>query len=122
MNDTRSDKELLEGVRDALDRHAASLDEETLLRLRGVRFEALERQERRRAFFAFPRLVTAGGVATAVVVAVAISVWSTATRPKFPVSHPEELEVVAIRDHLDLYQDLEFYRWLSADEMKGQGR
>jgi hypothetical protein len=122
MNNESSDKEFLEGVREALDRNTDSLDEDTLLRLRRIRLDALESAGLKRRFFPFPRLVTAGGVATVAIVAVAVSIWSTSVRQKLPVSHPEELEVLVTKDHLDLYQDLDFYRWLSAEETKGKGR
>jgi hypothetical protein len=122
MNNNSSDKEFLDGVRDALDRNTASLDEDTLLQLRRIRLDALETAGQRRKFFAFPRLVTAGGLATAVIVAVAVSFWSTPPRQTLPVSHPEDVEVLVIKDHLDLYQDLDFYRWLSQAETKGKGR
>jgi hypothetical protein len=122
MKNYSSDKEFLEGVRDALDRNAVSLDEDTLLRLRQIRLDAVESAGRGRRFFAFPSLVTAGGLATAAVVAVAVAIWSEPARQPLPVSHPEDVQVLVAKDHLDLYQDLDFYRWLSQNEMKGNGR
>jgi hypothetical protein len=122
MNNHSADKEFLEKVHDALNGNTASLDEDTLLRLRRIRLDALESAGTRSKFFDFPRLVTAGGLATAVIVAVAVSIWSTPAQQKLPVSHAEDVEVLVVKDHLDLYQDLDFYRWLTQNETKGQSR
>jgi hypothetical protein len=122
MRNDLPDKKFLDGIRETLDRKADALDEETLLRLRRVRLDALETAGKRRTLFAFPRWLTAGGLATAAVVAVAVSVWTFTARQQSPASLPEEVEVLVIKDHLDLYEDLEFYRWLSADESKGKAR
>jgi hypothetical protein len=122
MKNELSDKKFLDGIRESLDRDADALDEETLLRLRRIRLDALETPGTRRTLFAFPRWLTAGGLTTAAVVAVAVSVWTISVRQRQPVSLPEEVEVLVIKDHLDLYEDLDFYRWLTADESKGKTR
>jgi len=122
MRNELPDKKFLDGIRETLDRNADDLDEETLLRLRKVRLETLETAGRRRTLFALPRWLTASGLATAAVVAVAVSVWTFSARQQLPASIPEDVEVLVIKDHLDLYEDLEFYRWLTADEAKGNAR
>ena len=122
MRNELPDKKFLDGIRETLDRNTEALDEETLLRLRRIRLEAQETAGRRRTLFAVPRWLTAGGLATAAVVAVAVSVWTFSARQQLPASLPEDVEVLAIKDHLDLYEDLEFYRWLTVDEAKGKAR
>jgi hypothetical protein len=122
MRNELPDKKFLDGIRETLDRNADLLDEETLLRLRSIRLDSLETTRRRPTLFVFPRWLTAGGVATAATVVVAVSVWSFSARQRVPASLPEDVEVLAIKDHLDLYADLDFYRWLSADEAKGKTR
>ena len=122
MSSGLPDKEFLGKIRETLDRHAEDLDEKTLLGLGRVRLNALESSGQRQRLFGFPRLITAGGFATAAVVAVAVSFWSFSARQRLPVSLPEEVEVLEVKDHFDLYEDLDFYRWLNASESKGKER
>lgn len=122
MSSGLPDKEFLGAIRETLDRHAEDLDDQTLLSLGRVRLNALESSGQRQRLSGFPRLITAGGFATAAVVAVAVSFWSFSARQRLPVSLPEEVEVLEVKDHFDLYEDLDFYRWLNASESKGKER
>ncbi len=107
------DRELLDKVRTALDVSAGNLDDMTLRRLRHARLDALEAAGAGRRPFFLPRWVTAGGVATVAVLGVAVSVWLSASRPVLPDKQVEDLEIITAKEHLDLYADLEFYRWLA---------
>ena len=70
-----------------------------------------------RPWLAFPRWVTAGGLATAAVVTLTVSLWvGTPRQSAAPVD--EELDRIAAQQQLDLYEDLEFFRWLA--ENKGR--
>lgn len=111
-----ADRRFVEEIRTSLDESVSRIDSETLFKLRRARVRAMEQGERgKRTFFAFPRWVTAGGFATAAVVAVAASCWFLASPGEAPLHHPVDVEILTAQDHLDLYGDLEFYRWLAAD-------
>jgi hypothetical protein len=122
MSNGLPDKEFLDNIRETLDRNADDLDEKTLLGLRRIRLDALEVAGQRQRLFAFPRLITAGGIATVAVLAVTVSIWSFSARQRLPVNLPEDVEVLVVKDHFDLYEDLDFYRWLDVAESKGNGR
>lgn len=107
------DRELLEKVRATLDASIEDIDEATLHRLRRNRLDALEAAGANRQPFFLPRWVTAGGVATVAVLGVAVSVWLSASRPVLPEKQVEDLEIITAKEQLDLYADLEFYRWLA---------
>ena len=122
MSSELPDKEILDKIRETLDRNTDDLDEKTVLSLKRIRLDALESAGQRQRLFAFPRLIKAGGFATLAVVAVAVSIWSFSARQRLPVSLPEDVEVLVVKDHFDLYEDLDFYRWLNVAESKGNGR
>lgn len=113
MNTEERDRELLDRVRATLDGSTENLDAATLRRLRQSRFEALEAAGAGRRSFFRPRWVTAGGVATVAVLGVAASLWLSASRPVLPEKQVEDLEIITAKEQLDLYADLEFYRWLA---------
>ena len=57
--------------------------------------------------------MTAGGLATAMVLVVAVSVWFGNTRERLPVRQAEDVEILTAQENLDISRDLEFYRWLA---------
>jgi hypothetical protein len=115
MNADEREELFLEKVRKELDAGAEELDGETLVRLRQARCKAVEGAGRRgwwRA--AVPRWVTAGGLAAAAVLVVAVSIWFSASNERFPVRQAEDVEMLTAQENLDISRDLEFYRWLAA--------
>lgn len=106
MNDDQ-DKTFLRRVRAELDHSAASLDELTVARLRAARLQALEAKPRHGRWFvlggALSAAVAAGVVAFLVLTPVAVP----------PPTGLDQLELVSEAD-VELYQELEFYRWLAA--------
>ena len=119
-----SEEEFLAEVRKTLDRSTESLDQDTVRRLRQARFEALERPGTgRSSWFGLHRWITAGGLATVTVLALGVSLWVVNPREKLPARHVDEVEMLTAQEHLDLYQDLEFYRWLAdSSGTEGDGR
>jgi hypothetical protein len=103
------DKEarFIAAVKTELDRGTQQLDELTIARLRAARRQAVAAHPRRRVWLA------AGGLATAALTAtlVALLLFAPAAAP--PVSGLEQLELLSESDSLELYRDLEFYRWLA---------
>jgi hypothetical protein len=108
------EKLFLEKVKKELDAAADDLDALTLARLRSFRMQSLDEAERRKgSSFIIPRWLTAGGVATVCAMVMAVSIWFT-TRQSLPASHPEDVEILAAQEQLDLYKDLDFYSWLAS--------
>lgn len=91
----------------ALDRSTQQLDELTIARLRAARQRAVEARPRRLAWLA------AGGLATAALTATLVAVLLFAPAAAPPVSGLEQFDLLSENDSLELYRDLEFYRWLA---------
>ena len=91
----------------ALDQQAQQLDAPTIARLRAARRTALEARPRRFVWLA------AGGLTAAALSAalVAILMFTPVTAP--PVSGFEQFDLLSENDSLELYRDLDFYRWLA---------
>lgn len=106
MNDDK-DHEFLKRVRAELDRGADALDELTVARLRAARRRALDARPRARAWF------VAGGVTAGLVTAALLAVLLAPPAGGPPgTAGLEQIELLADAD-VDLYNDLEFYRWLA---------
>lgn len=118
-NDDR-DRITAEKIRQKLDAGASRLDAGTLARLQEARLRALtsaRRDRRGRLSLPFvPRWLTAGGLAAAAVVILSVSFWVATPRTPLPIQQTDEVEILTSQEHLDLYADLEFYRWLAADD------
>lgn len=113
MNAEEREKVFLDETRKKLDAAAGELDAETLLRLRQARLKAVEEAGRRR-WWLVPKWVTAGGLATAMVLVVAVSVWFNASKERMPARQAEDVEILTAQETMDISKDLEFYRWLAA--------
>ncbi len=113
MNREEREKLFLEEVKRELDAGADSLDAETLLRLRKARQRALAEAEKKSWRPVVPKWLTAGGLATAMVMVVAVSFWYRASQERFPVRQAEDVEILAAQENVDISRDLEFYRWLT---------
>jgi len=109
-----SEREVVEIVREALDRGVTELDNRTADRLRRIRVAAVEQVERGKPrWFAVHRWATAGGIAAFAVLVVAVSLWVSQPRQIQPPGQVDDIEILAAREHLDIYEDMEFYRWLA---------
>ena len=114
MNIEKREKEFLQRIKQELDVAAEELDPLTLARLKSCRMRALEKANQGGWRFAdIPRWVTAGGFATVTVAIVAVSLWTAAPWRNMVAVHPEDREIVASQEQFELYDDLEFYRWLA---------
>ena len=120
MKSEDRDRIAAEKIRQELDAGASRLDAGTLARLQEARLRALSsvrRDRRGRLSLPFvPRWVTAGGLAAAAVVVLSVSFWVATPRTPLPIQQTDEVEILTSQEHLDLYADLEFYRWLAADD------
>jgi hypothetical protein len=103
-------------MRRHLDKGIEKLDEQTLLRLQSIRLQAMEASCNKKGFFPVQRWITAGGFATVAVLIVAVSIWFIAYRQPVPGKHGEDVEILSAQEHFELYEDLDFYRWLVAEK------
>lgn len=111
MNDHKSSDEFPEKIIRQLNRDSADVDPAVAARLRESRMKALELNEKP-SFLGLPRWLTVSGLATAVILVIAVSLWTKAPKPAPITMHPEDMEVLTAPDQIELYRDLDFYRWL----------
>lgn len=122
MNGEEFDRPLVDKVRLLLDESVAQTDPGIRLRLRRARQAALDAAEEAVPWYVrIPRWVTAGGLATAVVLLVSVSIWMTSGRQNssVPTAQVEDVEILTGKEQLDLYRDLEFYEWLERSDHAG---
>ena len=111
-------KRFLEKTNDLLNRAAENLDSRTRQRLEHMRMKALSGVEEAIPGSFLPlRWITFGGLATATMAAVALFFWFNTSPGDFPVKHVEDLEIITSREPIDLYQNLEFYRWMAMQNL-----
>jgi len=118
MMSEENDKVFVEEMRRLLDTTEAQTDPRVRMRLKSARLRALDAAaEQVPWFLRFPRLVTAGSLATAAVIAV--SLWILAGRGPVPINRVEDLELMTNKEQIELYKDLDFYRWLETSDHAG---
>lgn len=118
MNEDPHDQRFARHAAEQLTRDADALDDATRARLRAARLRALSALDDRprRAFrFGVP---AAAAVAAAVLATVLIVPRWSAERPQETIASLdlEDLEILAATEDLELYEHLEFYRWLETSE------
>lgn len=115
MNKTEeSDKELIQAVREELDRSVEALPSDTVVRLSRARQQALNRYPGRKGWNQFfPYWLTPGRLSFAAVTVVAVSLFTLVPVPAPKGITPDDLEVVTSKEQVEMIQDLDFYRWLA---------
>lgn len=112
-----AERELVERVRRHLDAAARDLDGATVTRLRAARRAALRvaAEPRRAPAWVWP---VAGALTAGLVVALTAALWVGGGSPgtALPSAGIEDMELIATLDHVDLYTDAEFYRWLAEQQ------
>jgi hypothetical protein len=117
MNGDEQEKRLLEKAKGLLSEAAENLDSQTRRRLERIRLDALSAADGKEArFFPRSRWVTVGAFAAAGMAAVAVFFWLRTSTGDFPDKHIEDFEIIASTDNIDLYENLDFYRWLATKE------
>lgn len=116
MKEQEREQVFVEKIVSELDKSAEVLDPGTLSRLRRVRMQALEGRRDRvwtgwRLLFRLP----AAGLASAVVVLLAFVVYFALPMGGTRQSPVEDIEILANTDNLELYEDLDFYKWLTEE-------
>lgn len=104
---------------------AARLDEAVLKRLREARRLAVEAAEKPAPFWQVrPWALPAGALASLAVAVLAGVLWlsgpapTTGQTPPFAPNNGEDSGLLLANDNLEMYSDLEFYRWLDAQDQK----
>ena len=127
----KKNNDLIKDITEHLDQSVALLDPDTLSQIRTARYNAIEQKRHGFMSWALP----AGGIAAAALILfAAVNFYSepgnkTVTQvaadktvqenPKTYEIKPEQIEFVEILSsdqQLDLYENLEFYAWLSENE------
>jgi hypothetical protein len=117
MKTPEEEKLFLENVKGLLNEGAENLDRGTQQRLEQVRIEILKSVEEKRAGFFTPlRWAMIGGFTAAITAAVGLLFWLPTSPVVLPAKHIEDLEIITSMDHIDFYQNLDFYRWLATKE------
>lgn len=110
-------EDTLNKVRTLLDQSVDQLPRDVLSSLKKRRARAVELAEKREArFWGFPEWLTTGRVASIAILVVAVSLWISPVGNQLTGVPGDDLEVVAINEQLELYEDLEFFMWLSEKE------
>jgi len=119
MSTTERDERLVAMVKEYLDAGVDTLDGRTTARLREARLKAMETAQGRRGWFHGPRWVAVGGGTVAAAAVLAVGVWLSDSPRESAVATADDIEIVAAQDQMQLYEDLEFYRWLATQENGG---
>lgn len=118
MMSEEHDKVFVDGVRRLLDATEAQTDPGVRMRLKSARLRALDAAaEQLPWYLRFPRLITAGSLATAAVIAV--SLWILSERGPLPAGQVEDIDLLTNQEQIELYKDLDFYRWLESSGHAG---
>jgi hypothetical protein len=117
MNANDPEKLLLEKAQGLLDQGVENLGSHIERRLEEIRAGALSvAVEKRSKFFLPRRWVLAGSFAMATLAAAALLFFLSPSTETLPTGDLEDLEIITSKDRLDIYQNLDFYRWLGSKE------
>lgn len=107
-DDPEKEARFVAALKRELDRGSEALDGMSIVRLRAARLRALDARPHPRAW-----LLTGGLAAAGLAVAlIAVLLLAPAVAP--PPAGLDQFDLLSENDSLDLYEDLEFYRWLAA--------
>jgi len=113
-----TDRRFAVKIRSALDDDLTRLDPETVKRLRAARHAALNAiPVRRRITYSWS--LPAGAVAAMLAAVTVYMLWPQSP-PSGPMvaAGPDDADIlIQSGDRLELYRDLEFYRWLAANDL-----
>jgi hypothetical protein len=117
MADKKTDQQFINEVRQELDKSCDRLDGHTLSRLNSIRHQALESALGNVAFYRRP--VFSGGALLACALALFINFYSntdTGSDIDIAITELEDMEILSAEESFELYEDMEFYQWLSMND------
>lgn len=102
----------------------ASLDASVTARLRAARQRAVAETGHRLPLWRAHPWSVPGGITALLVMGIAagLLVWSWASTPgvAFAAASNDDIPIVLSNDNLDMYANMDFYRWLQAQQQAGQ--
>ncbi len=117
MSEQDRDDPIAARARAQLERDAEALDEATRLRLRAARLRALDALGERAPRGIRRGLAAAGAGLGALALVTAVSRWSREPARDLAFGDAlDDVEILGAADALELYEDLDFYRWLDDTE------
>ena len=117
MNAKDPEKLFLEKVQGLLNHGTENLGSKTERRLQDIRGQALMDAGEKRSRFLHPRRwVLVGSFAMVTLAAVGLFFWLGPSTETLPAGEIEDLEIIASQERIDIYQNLDFYRWLGSEE------
>jgi hypothetical protein len=123
MNNSNADQdsEFVDRSRRAFATSVASLDEAIALRLRAARQRALAEADRRRqpVWRVHPWALPVGAAAAVCAVVIGGLIYSNQDQQMavpFAAASNNDMAIVLSTDNLDMYADMDFYRWLQAQQ------
>ena len=119
MNAKDPEKHFLDTVQELLNHGTENLESRTERRLEEIRARALSAADEKRSGFLPPRRwVLAGSFAMVTLAAAALFFFLSPSTAPPPPAQLEDLEIITSRERLDIYQNLDFYRWLGTKEIR----
>ncbi len=117
MNANDQEKYLLGKVKDLLHEGVEDPNSQTRQRLEHVRMSALRTAgEKCSGLFTPLRWTMVGGFSKAMVAAAAFFFWQHTPPGELPPGEVDDFEIITSRDHIDICQNLDFYRRLAIEE------
>ncbi len=123
MNEKKSDKQFIQDVKQELDSSCDRLDAQTLSRLTRIRHEALggSLKSSKSAFyeklFHQNPLLSGSALATcALVLGIGFYFNMGSGASDITLSELEDIKILSADDSFELYDDIEFYQWLSMND------
>jgi hypothetical protein len=120
MTSENSEKAFVQSLKKILEETETQTDPRIRMRLCSARVRALETLESPIPWYAhIPRWAMAGGLVTATALVLTLSLWAPKANYSVPSGQVEDLELLTNKEQLELYRDLDFYRWLETSDHAG---
>ncbi|MGA1740673.1 MAG: DUF3619 family protein [Pseudohongiellaceae bacterium] len=116
MTEKKTDQQFVDNVKQELDKSCDRLDGQTLSRLNFIRHQVLENAHTGNQAAFYRRSLLSGGVLAACVLALVISLnfnRDAGSDIDIALSELEDMEILSAEESFELYEDMEFYQWLS---------
>ncbi len=123
MSEQKSDEQFFQEVTRELDKSCDSLDAQTLSRLNHIRHQALEGNLSNNPPWYQQPLYSGGALTVCVLVlstffysGMNLNSGSADNEITIAVSELENMEILSAEESFELYEDIEFYQWLSMND------